>query len=589
MADQYLPTAELDFDSLKADFIKFLQTQNQYKDFDFEGSNMSTLLDVLTYNTFINAYYLNQVGSESFLDTAQLKESIVSHAKELNYVPRSRTSSRATINISSTGDATAGTKTIDKFTTFTSTVGTNTLTFSTNEDVVAVNDGSGNFIANSVSIFEGNVVTEFFDVTSANTKIVISSANVDIDSLDVVVQTSSTDLTNNEFLKADDLFNLTSSSAVYFVQGYGSDKYEIQFGNNVTGKQLTSGNIVRLRYRDTLGDEGNGAKTFTSADVTITPSTVANSSFGAERESNDDIKFNAPRVFSTQERAVTVEDYKALVKAKFPTVQTLNVIGGEKLNPPQFGTVKLIVKPFDSNIVGDSLSNEIIEFLKTKVSLTTDVQVADPQFIVLDINTSVRYNSTQTTKTADQIKSEVVSKILSFGTTNLSEFDRDFRYSKLVADIDSVDGSILSNNTKVRVVKEIAPVAGATNNFELDFANAVATGSITSTKFTKTVNGVNFEAFLEDNNGKIQIVSESRGAKEVLEFNAGTIDYDTGLLKLDSFALDNYFARSTEALADRVQIFGQQNTADVLIEQDQIIQIQSLNINVSVLGQTTDD
>ena len=589
MADQYLPTAELDFDSLKADFIKFLQTQNQYKDFDFEGSNMSTLLDVLTYNTFINAYYLNQVGSESFLDTAQLKESIVSHAKELNYVPRSRTSSRATINISSTGDATAGTKTIDKFTTFTSTVGTNTLTFSTNEDVVAVNDGSGNFIANNVSIFEGNVVTEFFDVTSANTKIVISSANVDIDSLDVVVQTSSTDLTNNEFLKADDLFNLTSSSAVYFVQGYGSDKYEIQFGNNVTGKQLTSGNIVRLRYRDTIGDEGNGAKTFTSADVTITPSTVANSSFGAERESNDDIKFNAPRVFSTQERAVTVEDYKALVKAKFPTVQTLNVIGGEKLNPPQFGTVKLIVKPFDSNIVGDSLSNEIVEFLKTKVSLTTDVQVADPQFIVLDINTSVRYNSTQTTKTADQIKSEVVSKILSFGTTNLSEFDRDFRYSKLVADIDSVDGSILSNNTKVRVVKEIAPVAGATNNFELDFANAVATGSITSTKFTKTVNGVNFEAFLEDNNGKIQIVSESRGAKEVLEFNAGTIDYDTGLLKLDSFTLDNYFARSTEALADRVQIFGQQNTADVLIEQDQIIQIQSLNINVSVLGQTTDD
>ena len=589
MADQYLPTAELDFDSLKADFIKFLQTQNQYKDFDFEGSNMSTLLDVLTYNTFINAYYLNQVGSESFLDTAQLKESIVSHAKELNYVPRSRTSSRATINISSTGDATAGTKTIDKFTTFTSTVGTNTLTFSTNEDVVAVNDGSGNFIANNVSIFEGNVVTEFFDVTSANTKIVISSANVDIDSLDVVVQTSSTDLTNNEFLKADDLFNLTSSSAVYFVQGYGSDKYEIQFGNNVTGKQLTSGNIVRLRYRDTIGDEGNGAKTFTSADVTITPSTVANSSFGAERESNDDIKFNAPRVFSTQERAVTVEDYKALVKAKFPTVQTLNVIGGEKLNPPQFGTVKLIVKPFDSNIVGDSLSNEIVEFLKTKVSLTTDVQVADPQFIVLDINTSVRYNSTQTTKTADQIKSEVVSKILSFGTTNLSEFDRDFRYSKLVADIDSVDGSILSNNTKVRVVKEIAPVAGATNNFELDFANAVATGSITSTKFTKTVNGVNFEAFLEDNDGKIRIVSESRGAKEVLEFNAGTIDYDTGLLKLDSFTLDNYFARSTEALADRVQIFGQQNTADVLIEQDQIIQIQSLNINVSVLGQTTDD
>ena len=165
MADNYLSTAELDFDTLKSDFVKFLRNQNQFKDYDFEGSNLATIIDLLTYNTFINSFYLNQVGSESFLDTAQLKESVVSHAKELNFLPRSRNSSRATVNLSATGNVTDGTKTINKFTTFTTSLGSNTITFSTDKDVTAVNDGTGTFVANNITIFEGDVVTEFFDVS----------------------------------------------------------------------------------------------------------------------------------------------------------------------------------------------------------------------------------------------------------------------------------------------------------------------------------------------------------------------------------------------------------------------------------------
>jgi hypothetical protein len=589
MADNYLSTAELDFDTLKDDFVKFLRTQNQFKDYDFEGSNMATVIDLLTYNTFINAFYLNQVGTESFLDTAQLKESVVSHAKELNFLPRSRNSSRARVNLSSTGNVTDGTKTINKFTTFTTTLGANTLTFSTDKDVTAVNDGTGTFIANNVSIFEGDVVTEFFDVTSSNTKLVIASANVDIDSLDVVVQNSTTDLSNTIYQRAENLFELTPTSPVFFVQGFGTDKYEIEFGNDVTGKRLSVGNIVRVRYRDTLGEEGNNAKTFTSTDVTITTTTVANSSLGAERESIDSIRFNAPRVFSTQDRAVTVEDYKSLIKNKFPTIQTLNVVGGENLDPPRFGKVVVIPKPFNSTVASQSLKDSIVDFLKTKASISTEVITADPKFIVLDISSDVRYNSTQTTRSLDEIKTEVTNKILEFGTNNLSEFDKDFRYSKLLSTIDGADESILSNNTKVRMVKEIAPVTGATNDFNLDFSNEVVKGSLTSTLFTVTINGVNFEAFLEDVNGTIRVSSSTRGAKEVLDFNAGSINYETGIINLNNFKVDGYFSRARAALGDRVQIFTNSVLPDILVEKDQIIQIQSLNLTVSVTGQTTDD
>ena len=589
MAEQYLSVGELDFDSLKSQLKSYLRTQNQFKDFDFEGSNMAAILDLLTYNTYINAYYLNQVGSESFLDTAQLKESVVSHAKELNYTPRSRNSSRAVVNISYEGNINDGTSIINKFTPFRSEVGSNTLVFSTDRDIVATNDGTGTFIANNITIFEGQVLTEFFDITSADEKIVLSSSNVDIDSIDVTIQNSLSDLSNTTFSKADNLFNLTPQSSVYFVQAYGTDKYEIEFGNNVTGKKLTPGNIVRIRYRDTLGEEGNGAREFRSSNNLLSATTVSRSSSGSERESIDSIRFNAPRVFSTQERAITVEDYKALVKNKFPTIETLNVIGGENLNPPRYGKVVVIPKPFNSQFASRSLKDSIVEFIKTRASLSTEVITADPKFIILDINSLVRFNSTQTTRTAEEIKSAVVSNILRYGSTNLSEFDKDFRYSKLLYDIDNTDSSILSNNTKVRMAKELRPFASSLEDYNLDFNNKIVPGSITSSLFIITINGVNFECSLEDLNGTIRLVSESRGSKEVLNFNAGTVDYNTGSVFLDQFKVDSYFKRGRKAFGDRVQLYAQNEDTDILVEQDQIVLIQSLNVNVSIVGQTTDD
>ena len=589
MAEQYLSVGELDFDSLKQDLKTYLRTQNQFKDFDFEGSNMAAILDLLTYNTYINAYYLNQVGSESFLDTAQLKESVVSHAKELNYTPRSRNSSQAVVNLSLRGNPLDGNAIIDKFTTFTSELGANTLTFSTDSDIVAINDGTGNFIANNVTIYEGSVVSEYFNIGTSDTKLVISSSNVDIDSVDVTVQNSLSDLSNTTFLKAENLFNLTPNSPVFFVQGFGDNKYEIEFGNDVTGKKLTTGNIVRVRYRETIGEEGNGAREFITSNNIITATTVSRSTLGADRESIDSIRFNAPRVFSTQERAVTVEDYKALVLKEFPTIETVSVVGGEKLNPPRFGKVVVIPKPFNSKIASSSLKNSIVEFLKNRVSISTEVITSDPKFLILDINSLVRFNSTQTTKSLEDIKSNVLSSILNYGSNNLSEFDKDFRYSKLLFDIDNTDTSIISNNTKVRMAKELSPSIRTSLDYVLDYNNAIVKGSVRSSLFLTIINGVNFETYLEDNNGKILLVSESRGSKEILDYAAGDIDYDTGILRLNGFKVDSYLKRGRIAFGDRVQIYAQNVDSDILVERDQIILIQSLNTNVLVTGQLTDD
>lgn len=589
MADQYLSTSELDFDTLKDDFKSFLLNQDKFKDFNFDGSNLSIILDLLTYNTYINAYYLNQIGTESFLDTAKLKESVVSHAKELNFTPRSRNSSRAVINIASTGPITGGTKTINKFTTFNSTLGSNTLTFSTDRDITAINDGTGTYIANNVNIFEGTVVTEFFDVTSSNTKIVIASANVDIDSLDIVVQNSVSDLSNTQFRKADNLFDLTPTSSVFFVQGFGENKYEVEFGNDITGKRLTPGNIIRMRYRDTLGEDGNNAKVFTSNDPTVSPTTVSKSSLGAERESIDSIRFNAPRVFSTQDRAITEEDYKSLIKNEFPTIETVNVIGGEKLDPPRYGKVVIIPKPFNANFASQSLKDSMVDFLSTKASISTEIITSNPRFVILDVQSIVRYNSTQTSKSEEDIRTEVTQSILNFGTNNLSEFDKDFRYSKLLSTIDSTDESILSNDTKIKIVKEISPFVNTSFDYRLDYSNALVPGSLTSTLFYKNINGVIFESYLKDFNGEIRLLSDTRGVGEVLDFNAGTIDYDSGILTLTKFSTSGYFSRSKIAYGDRIQISTRTVEPDVLVEKDQIIQIQSLNVSVRVLGQTTDD
>ena len=591
----FLDTNELDFDTLKTNLKTFLQSQPQFKDHNFEGSNLSVLLDLLSYNTYLNSFYLNQIGSEMFLDTAKLIESVTSHAKELNYVPRSRASSTAQVNLNVVGNANEGTLSLDKFTPFTATVGANTLTFTTNEELVAVNDGTGNFTANNISLYEGDIITEFFTETGDDNKFILASDSIDVSSIDVTVQTSNTDTSNTSYSRADNLFDLTSTSRIFFVQPAADNKYEIEFGNDITGKKLENQNVVRVRYRVTSAVDGDFARAFTSSNSSITATTISNSTGGAEREDIDSIRFNAPRVFATQDRAVTVEDYRALIKTEFPNIETLNVIGGEELDPPRFGKVQIVAKPFGSEFLTDAQKDSIVDYLKGKTSVSTEVITGDAEFLYLIIDSTVTYNTTQTSFTSSQIKDKAISAILSYGTNELTQFNKDFRYSKITTNVDSVDNSVLSNNTKVSVAKRLSPETLATNTFTLNYGQQIkaetdfGVSAVTSSLFYRTINGVQYEAFLQDNKGIIQVRGNIDNDSQVIIQNAGTVDYTNGIIVLKDFVVSGYFSRGTSAYGDHVNVIIRTNDQDVLADKENIILIESEDVTVNVVGQLTDD
>lgn len=597
----FLSTSELEFGKLKQNLKTFLQQQPQFQDYDFEGSNLAAIIDLLTYNTYMNAFYLNQVGTESFLDTAKLFESVASHAKELNYVPRSRSSSSAQVNMSVSGNANEGSISLDKFTEFTAAVGANNLIFSTNEEVVVVNDGTGTFVANNVTLHEGEIVTEYFTESGENNRFALSSENVDISSLDVTVQLSNTDFSNTAYTRAENLFELTPTSRVFFVQAAGDRKYEIEFGNDITGRKLKNQNVVRARYRVSSGLAGDKALTFTSANSSITATTINTSTGGSEREDIDSIRFNAPRVFATQDRAVTTEDYKALITTEFPFIETMNVIGGERLDPPRFGKVQIVAKPFGANLMTDAQKDAVVDYLRGKTSQTTEVLMGDAEFINLIIDSTVTYNSTQTSLTSNQIKDLAITAINAYGTNSLTKFNNDFRHSKLTTLIDGIDSSVISNNTKVSVAKRISPQTLTSNTMVLNFNQRIKNEtdfnvpSISSSRFYRTINGVRYIAFLEDKvseeatQGIIQMKAEVDNSSIVIISNAGTIDYTTGVITLNDFLVSGYFNRGRTAFGDHINVIARAYDQDVLADDANILLIESEDVNVSVVGQLTND
>ena len=359
----FLNTSELDFDNYKSNLKSYLKGQSQFSDYDFDGSNINVLLDVLAYNTYLNGFYLNMVGSEMFLDTAQLRESIVSHAKELNYIPRSRTSAVAHVNFSIYPPAGAQLNynpiTIPKYYPVTSLVDNQTVTFTTASEILAYPAGfvNGVFTSSSyyealdVPLYEGKVVSEYFNVLpNVNTRYILSSENVDTNSIEVLVRTSTAPYISL-WTRASSIFGLSGTSNVFFIQGYGSNQYELIFGDGTSGTALENNWIVGVTYRDTAGDLGNGAFIFKkttniqSIYTNISITTVTAAADGSERESNNSISFNAPRFFTTQDRGVTSIDFENLAKAKFPQLQSVYAYGGEQLDPPQYGRIAISVKP----------------------------------------------------------------------------------------------------------------------------------------------------------------------------------------------------------------------------------------------------
>jgi hypothetical protein len=541
----FLSVSETSFDGIKENLKTFLKSKTEFKDYDFEGSNLSSLLDVLSYNSYMNAFYLNMIGSEMFLDTTQIKESAVSHAKELNYLPRSRTSARAQVTLTiNTGNDLPATVVVPENYVLRTTVDNKNLEFSTNEDIIIYNK-NGVYSTGKIYVYEGKIVNEFFPVDT-DKRYILQSENVDINSIKVTVINSDTDSSNTVYTYKDSLLGLNSTSEVYFLQGYKSNQYEVVFGDGISGKKLTNGNIVKITYRSTNGELGNKVSSFNTTrkieekyDVTVTTNIIATD--GSEREDTSSIKFYAPRHFTTQNRAVTKEDYVNLIREKFPQIKTVGVYGGEDAVPPQYGKVIITPIPYGSiPFISSQLKRSITDYLMTK-TMTTEPLIYDPEYLYLKVVTNVSYNPTLTSKTANQLKTELTQKIKDYDSTYLTEFGNDFRKSKLMSMIDSTDPSIISNDTTVRMLYKIVPVKTVTQRINFSFSNALyrplqyeyqpyEQEVLQSSLFSYIKNGVSYSNALitDDGVGNLRICYNLSGVRIVIEPNIGSVNYTTG-------------------------------------------------------------
>lgn len=594
MANNVINLVGLDFDSLKANFIEYLRSQQQFKDYDFAGSNMNVLLDVLSHNTFKNAFYLNMVASEAFLDSAQMRESIISHAKELNYVPRSARSSKATLRYQFTNTSINSIE-IPRGTTYTTTVGFNLLTFVTNERRI-ISSPTGQFDF-TLDIYEGQYVTDTFlvDDTLVNQRYILSNENIDTTSMVVkVFENDGADIV--DYTASTTLLDIKASSRVYFLQAAEKNKYEVIFGNDILGRKPKNKAVVSIEYRVTRGDLGNEATKFTLAEDieglrSVTPivyselgETAPTSMGGAAAETNESVKFNAPRFFQIQERAITSSDYEVMMKQKFPEINAISVYGGETVNPPRYGKVFVAVDISNVDGVPTSKKNEYYNFLKTRTSLSIDPIIIEPEILYYSVNSVVKYNINVTEKKNEDIKSLVISAIKDFNEVNLDDFNSTLYYSKLVTEIDSADTSIVSNDTLVLLYKKINPLIGVSQNFIIEFYTPLqgtnelqqrhtvdSLHSIRSTPFT--YNG-ELVSFGDDGLGNVTI-AKTVGDSHLIIANVGKVDYDTGRVTINNVTFESF-------VGDSIKIYALPKNKDVSSSKNIILTVEENEIKITV-------
>ena len=496
-----LRVTELDFDQIKQNLKTFLQAQSEFTDYDFEGSGLNILLDILAYNTHYNSYYLNMVANESFLDTALLRDSVISHAKVLGYVPYSRKAPRATLNFTVvTNNTTPATLTIPKGFSFLSDeidgISYNFVTLAE----TTVTKSNTNFSFLELPIHEGQLITynyTYDQLTNPKQLFSVPDTGVDTSTLTLTVQSSSTNTAIETFSLATDSSNVTTTSPVFYLQENRGEKYDIYFGNNVIGKALTNGNIVSMTYLITNGTAANKANNFvatgTLADSLLNSQTnftiapVAEAAGGAERESVDEIKFSAPLQFTTQNRLITFKDYESFIKKNYPAVDSVSVWGGEDETPPTYGRVYIALKPKQNYYLSDTEKQRIIdEIITPKAVVTVQTIIRDPEYLYLLIAPTITYDPKKTILTTDQLKTGIRNAILAYKATYLDKFDSKFILSKVQDAVDATDSnSIIGSKVSVRVQKRFKPSTDQSKSYTVNFNVPLRRGTI-SNKLSST-------------------------------------------------------------------------------------------------------
>ena len=584
-ANTYLSVTELDFDQIRTNLKSYLSTQDQFRDFNFEGSTISTLLDVLAYNTHYNAFYLNMLANEMFIDTAQQRDSVVSRAKELGYTPTSAIGAQANVSITFTGISnTISQFTIPRNASFSTTVDDVTYTYVVPEakTVSKVN----NAFTTSVNIKEGTPLTHRWTVSSVNPeRYILPNANVDTTSIKVTVQESAADTTTTEYTRATNTRQIGATSAVFFLEEASDQKYEIVFSPGTLGKPVKNGNIVIVEYLVCNGEDSNGAKTFsvdnlnlsvsyTSAAITVN----ANSAGGAFAETIDSIKFNAPKNFQTQNRAIIQNDYERIITTENADIASVISFGGEQADPPVYGKVYIAIKPSGALFSTNSRKTRLKSSISDRTPLGIDPVIIDPVYTYLIPTIRTFYDATKTTATRSEIESAVSSAITSFSTNNLEKFNKRFRFSRFVRSLDNLTtGVILNNDASILMQRKITPVVNIAQSITILFNNKVKVSTLDSTQFSFG----GFNCFFDDNgSGIVRIFRYSSGSKVIVKANAGTINYETGKIVLNDFAPTAY-------VDDQIKLNVAPYNLDVIPNQQQILIMNAADAVITVTGENT--
>jgi hypothetical protein len=583
---------ELDFDDIKSNLKTFLKAQTEFTDYDFEGSGMNILLDTLAYNTHYLAYNVNMAMNEAFLDSALLRSSVVSHAKSLGYTPRSARAPVAYVNVTLNNN-TLVTATLEKGSVFTTSVDEVDYTFVTNSDYT-ISRLNGLLTFTNVPLYEGTLITTKYTVDKSNVdqRFILASDRADTTTLNVSVQNSSSDTTTTVYNLAEDITTVTGDQASYFLQETEDGKFQVYFGDGVVGQELSDGNIVILEYVVTNKTVANSASVFSppgdiNSVANITVSTVAAATGGAEPEILESIRYNAPLDFSSQGRAVTVEDYKLLIPRVYPGAQSVQVWGGEDNDPPKYGEVFASIKTPNNSNLTESQKNTIITSLDKYNIASVRVTILNPEVTYLDVVCSFKYNSNKTTKTKNDLETIVRNTITNYSDVDLEKFDGVFRYSKLSRLIDNSDTSILSNVMRVKMKKKFTPIINqSTQQYIIKFSNALyhpheghnaMFGGITQSTGFVIASNSNTVYIDDDGNGNLRLYYLVSGTQRTYIDNAaGTINYATGELVLSALNIES--VSNSDGTIEIVLI---PNSYDVAPVRNQLIEIDTNTLNIT--------
>ena len=564
----------LDFDQIKAQIKDFLRSNSNFSDFDFEGSNFSVLIDTLAYNTYINAFNANLVANESFLDSATIRENVVSLARNIGYVPRSKTAAIAKIkigdiNVGTTNDATTKFLTLQKGLVVVGNSDNTTFRFSVPDDVVSsrIRDIGGTSFAqfdDPIDVYEGTLLSRVYRVdTSKDQRFIIDSPNIDSSTLRVFVSGPSDTSIGRKYRMIDNILNIDKNSEIFLAQEVQDEKYEILFGDGLFGRKLENKSIITATYIVTDGETGNGPSNFSfqgsfiksdntlfTPSDTISISTVQNASNGAEVEDVSSIKYLAPRLYSAQYRSVTPRDYEAIIANIFPQTESVAGIGGEELDPPQFGKVQISIKPRNGTFVSDFDKSQIKNKLKSYAIAGINSEIVDLKLLYVEVDTNIYYNPSQISSSTD-LRTSIVRSLNNYANNvELNKFGGRFKYSKVSTLIDRVDNGITSNITKVIIRRDLKALLNQFAQYELCFGNRFninpAGYNIKSTGFT--ISGFNDTAYITDvpnknlsgnldgsNMGTLSVVTKNnKNEQRVIVKDAGIVDYKKGEVILNT-------------------------------------------------------